>query len=99
MELGAFRTNGPSSLVRVPPHPAYTKPTLRTAMIRKHVTAMGGATAEAGAAKIYALAALPEPPLHFPLGKDAAPAMRPTIAGIAADFDKYEAWSEDLPAE
>ena len=45
---------------------------------------------------VYKLAALEDPPLHFPLGKDAVGAVRAKTSALLSDAEKYESWSEGL---
>ena len=39
---------------------------------------------------------VPNPPLHFVLGKDAIEGVRKKIAALAVDIDAYEVLSEGL---
>ena len=45
---------------------------------------------------VYRLAGLEQPPLHFPLGKDAVEITRTKTSAVLAETDKYESWSEGL---
>ena len=45
---------------------------------------------------VYKLAALDDPPLHFPLGKDAVGVVRAKTGALLADTEKYESWNEGL---
>ena len=45
-------------------------------------------------AVVYKLAALEDPPLHFPLSKDVVNAVKAKTAAIVADAEKYESWNE-----
>ncbi|EED79184.1 predicted protein [Postia placenta Mad-698-R] len=96
VEPGAFRTNGVTNMGKFPPPPAYTNPKLPTNVTRDVMQVPYGAEPDKAAEKMYRLAELPEPPLHFPLGKDAISAVRQKLAAISADFDKYESWSDDM---
>ena len=51
---------------------------------------------EKGVAKIYQLATLDNPPLHFPLGKDAFSAIRKELEVLTNEMEQYESWSADL---
>ena len=51
---------------------------------------------EKGVAKICQLATLDNPPLHFPLGKDAFGYIRKQLEVLTRDMEQYESWSEDL---
>jgi len=94
-----FHTDGISrSLVRTPSHPAYDKPTLRVAAARKwpegNPVVRGDATRRVEI--IYRIAALPEPPLHFPMGKDCVQSVKGKITRLQTEIDEYESWSRGL---
>jgi len=97
IELGAFRTNALNNAAFLPPHPAYTKPVLASAILRKWLQNpdIKGDSQRAVEA-MYRLAALPDPPLHLPLGKDAVQIARSKIAILDADTTAYESWSNGL---
>jgi len=98
VEPGGFRTEGLSSMVTIAPHPAYVKPTLHSVMVRQHLKSnqqlVGNVTK--GVEKIYKLTELADPPLHFPLGKDAIGVAKKKTARLAEETDKYSSWSEGL---
>ena len=52
--------------------------------------------AKRSAQLFYKLVSVPNPPLHFVVGKDAIEATKQKIAGLAAEIDMYETWSEGL---
>lgn len=52
--------------------------------------------AKRSAEAFYKVMCVPNPPLHFVLGKDAIEGVRKKIAALAADIDAYEALSEGL---
>lgn len=52
--------------------------------------------ARRSAEAFYKIAGLPNPPLHFVVGKDAIEGTRKKIAALVADIDTYEALSEGL---
>ncbi|KAH9938703.1 uncharacterized protein B0H18DRAFT_1134764 [Fomitopsis serialis] len=99
VEPGNFATVVLDSSVRTPPHPAYTKPTMAPAMVREFIK--GGSlatetdTAKAVAA-MYQIAQIPDPPLHFVVGKDAIPVARVKAAKLLADTDRFASWSDVL---
>ena len=79
------------------PHPAYTNPGLPCSLAR--------ATPYAGIAwknvrksveVFYKVASLPDPPLHFVVGKDAIEAIRTKLNQLQKVVETYEAWSEGL---
>jgi hypothetical protein len=47
----------------------------------------------------HTLATLPEPPIRFPLGKDAISGFRSQAKAYAEDASKYESLSDDLMLE
>ncbi|KAH9840864.1 uncharacterized protein C8Q71DRAFT_741872 [Rhodofomes roseus] len=103
IDSGGFSTKGLSNIFRVDPHPAYTKPTLASAVTRRYLateTFPPGRPTAAGAVKlVYRLAALEDPPLHFPLGKDTIGALKKNTAELLAGAEKFASWSENLPTE
>lgn len=86
-------------MVRMSPHPAYTKPTLPSVSIRNRLHGAIGADVDKAVDRVYKLAVLPEPPLHFALGQDALATMKAKLAKTAAEFDEYASWSEGLEPE
>ncbi|KAH9930129.1 NAD-P-binding protein [Fomitopsis serialis] len=101
IESGGFSTSGLRSIFRVDPHPAYTKPTLTPAIVRKYLasdTFPPGTPSAAGAVDvIYKIAALENPPLNFPLGKDAVGTAKKKTGELLANAEQFASWSEDLP--
>ncbi|OJT11891.1 hypothetical protein TRAPUB_11537 [Trametes pubescens] len=105
--LGTFRTNAiTTSIVQVPPLPAYTIPDLPSARNRKAVLAGGtdnqdpsfqvkGDTYKAALA-LYRLSELPSPPLRLMLGKESAVGARAKATSLLEDAEKYALWSEGL---
>ena len=85
---------------RIEPHPAYTKPTLGGSQIRAYLTGdtfpPGTPPVAAGVEIIYRVAALADPPLHFPLGKDAVGAAKAKIAAEQEAMEKWASWSDNL---
>ncbi|KAM5536905.1 hypothetical protein V8D89_009452 [Ganoderma adspersum] len=98
VEPGVFATNA-FSASWAPPHPAYSNPALPTSTLRSawdsYVPTVSGDPRKA-METVYRLAALEQPPLHFPLGKDAVGITRTKTSAVLADTDKYESWSEGL---
>ena len=45
---------------------------------------------------VHRLAELDDPPLHFPLGKDALEVVKKAATGRLADLEKYSSWSDSL---
>jgi len=46
---------------------------------------------------MYALAGLEEPPIHFPLGRDAIFGLKARNKNSDVEIRKYESWSDVLP--
>ncbi|KAI0773187.1 NAD-P-binding protein [Trametes elegans] len=98
--LGGFVTKAVStSMVKLPPHPAYLKPGLPSTLSRQAVLAgtpdVKGDTAKAAQA-LYRLSELQDPPMHLVLGKDAIILARKQWETFSAEIDQYEAWSDGL---
>ncbi|KAI1789972.1 NAD-P-binding protein [Ganoderma leucocontextum] len=99
IEPGWIRTEVVPKATWSPEHPAYYQnPDLPTTHIRrvgldKLVT---WKDARRSAEVFYKIACVPNPPLHFVVGKDAIEGTRKKIAALVADIDTYEAWSEGL---
>jgi len=99
IEPGWFQTEGISSnAVRLPLHPAYDKPDLLVAKVHKLLknSIPGGGDPAKAAEVIYRIAELPDPPMHFPLGKDSVQGVRKKGQEMVAEADLYGAWSEGL---
>jgi len=54
------------------------------------------AEADQAAEVIYGIAGLSEPPLYFPLGKDAVPFAKKKAAKLQADVEKFGSLSDGL---
>ena len=101
---GGYATNSNNNLVVFAAPPAYTAPHLPTAIIRKLMASgevpfqLDGDLKKA-VAKIYELASVASPPLHFPLGVNAVQNIRTHLAEVGKEVDEYESWSEGLAAK
>ncbi|KAI0773175.1 NAD-P-binding protein [Trametes elegans] len=105
--LGGFVTNAVStSMVKLPPHPAYLNSHLPSAMSRKAMLAtisghndplydVKGDTAKA-AETLYRLSELQNPPMRLIVGKDSIVLAREKWATFSAEIDQYESWSDGL---
>ena len=51
---------------------------------------------EKGVTNVCQLATLDNPPLHFPLGKDAFGYIKKQLEALTKDMEQYESWSADL---
>ena len=93
-----FATNAFSASF-APAHPAYSNPKLPVTALREawdsYVPTVSGDPRKA-METVHKLASLEQPPLHFPLGKDAVEIRRTKTSAVLADTDKYESWSEGL---
>ncbi|KAJ3491716.1 hypothetical protein NLI96_g530 [Meripilus lineatus] len=102
IEPSGFVTKGlTENLVKVPAHPAYTKPDLVVSHIRNLVNNATKTSEDADKAvrRFFDLAQLPDPPLRLVIGTDAITFSRKQLQKVAADIDKYEAWSEGLQVD
>ncbi|KAI0370711.1 NAD-P-binding protein [Pilatotrama ljubarskyi] len=111
VEPGAFKTSVfGAGMVTLPNHPAYANPALPVNHVRgafmKNAGQQGIDTAfdltpadpVKAVARIIEFSRLENPPVHFPLGKDAIAFARAKIGALTEEIDKYESWSEDLSA-
>ncbi|KAI0671250.1 NAD-P-binding protein [Trametes maxima] len=98
VEPGSFQTEGPGKIFWAPEHPAYAaNPKLPATQMRKDWDAFSPpGDAKKAAAAFYEIAALPESPLHVPLGKDSVTWMKQKATSLLAAAEKYEYLSEDL---
>ncbi|KAI0369428.1 NAD-P-binding protein [Pilatotrama ljubarskyi] len=99
IELGWFRSQCVPNAQWSTPHPAYTNPDLATNQLRAGWPESVAAGDTRKAVEVFfKIAGLPDPPLHFPVGKDALLAIRKKTAERIEVMDQYESWSEDLLA-
>ena len=104
MEPGWIRSAAASKTVWSPeePHPAYAaNPSLPTTAFRTLKDLDGSKLipwkdTRKSSEDLYNVALLPDPPLHFVLGKDAIGATRAKVSDLLGSIDKYEAWSDGL---
>ncbi|KAI0775613.1 NAD-P-binding protein [Trametes elegans] len=97
LEPGWFRSNAVGTASWSAPHPAYTNPDLPSNRIRAIWDSFKPSGDTRKAVEVfYKVAAIPEPPLHFVVGKDAIVAVRKKLAELQESLDQYESWSEDL---
>ncbi|KAH9849469.1 NAD-P-binding protein [Lenzites betulinus] len=100
IEPGGFLTSGQDKIVWTPEHPAYSNPELPSNKIRQlkdNFPLTGDSKKAAGA--FWKIAALEDPPLRVPLGKDSINLLRKKLAFYTADLEKYEYLSEDLEVD
>ncbi len=99
MEPGFFPTEL-TSLKWVPPHPAYLTSPLPSAWRAAwdSLVAPGNLVQDTKKAveAFYRVAAIPDPPLHLVLGKDAIEGTTTELAGLGNDIARYKSWSDDI---
>ncbi|KAI0350178.1 NAD-P-binding protein [Trametes cingulata] len=99
IEPGWFRSHCVSNATWSTPHPAYADPALPTNRLRAAWDKFVPAGDTRKAVKVfYEIAGLPDPPLHFPVGKDALLQIRKKNKMWEEVISTYESWSEDLLA-
>lgn len=85
---------------RIEPHPAYAKSALASRELRAYLAGdalIRQARRPSPPEFIYQLEELEDPPLHFPLGKDALGAAKARIANsqaVVVLVDKWAPWSD-----
>ncbi|KAH9843762.1 uncharacterized protein C8Q71DRAFT_12792 [Rhodofomes roseus] len=96
VEPGAFRTAGPTALVRVASLPAYeTVMAAPRKSIEVDVLSVMQDPAK-GVEILYKIAALPDPPLFLPLGKDAIALAKAKYAQMVESTAAVTSWSDEL---
>ncbi|EMD37838.1 hypothetical protein CERSUDRAFT_94830 [Gelatoporia subvermispora B] len=101
IEPGSFVTEGHSKVVVVDPLSAYAHApasVVRAKILSLAKNPSGGDPLKAVDA-FYRLASLAEPPLHFPIGKDAIELVRRKTEGLLADTNAFASWSQGLERE
>ncbi|OJT12146.1 hypothetical protein TRAPUB_11323 [Trametes pubescens] len=97
LEPGFFQTDLISHIMKwTSPHPAYLTSPLPSAMRESwsSFVAPGDTTKIADA--FYRAAAIPDPPLHFPIGKDAIANTKKMVVELGDAVARYESWSDDI---
>ncbi|KAI0073377.1 NAD(P)-binding protein [Panus rudis PR-1116 ss-1] len=97
--LGEFRTKGVSNSVKLPAHPAYTKPNIGRNQVLKvfgKPDMPDGQDPYKAAVQIYKLAYLARPPLRIPLGTGAVAFAKAKSAHFAEIVEKYGCWTDEL---
>lgn len=81
----------------MPPHHAYTDPSLNIATVRKHLpNAVVRGDTDKATRIIYRLVCRGDFPLRLPIGKDALEAARKKVNSLTAGADGYAKYSDDL---
>lgn len=88
------------NLVVLPPHPAYTDPSLGTNISRKWMTPdklhpIAGNVSKA-AALFYRLSTLEHPPFRLPLHPRVLDKAKRHIQAIQAGIEEYGSWSDEI---
>lgn len=101
IEPSRFATSIGTNTVLVPLHPAYKDPKLRGHSIRHalddpHNVPRSSDPLE-GIKLIYKLTELDNPPMHFPLGRDAVLGLRSRNRRSNAELEQYGPWSDVFP--
>ncbi|KAI0328382.1 NAD(P)-binding protein [Cubamyces sp. BRFM 1775] len=97
IEPGWFRTNMKEVAQWTQPHPAYQNPELPISRLRASWESfVCPGDAHKGAEAFYKIAALPDPPLHFPLGEDAVAQIQAKLDEFGGVLKEYRSWSEGL---
>ncbi|PCH43479.1 NAD(P)-binding protein [Wolfiporia cocos MD-104 SS10] len=100
VELGGFLTNAGRNMVRIPPHPAYVDPVTQVPSARAYFANDPEFSHPVkGVAVIYRIAAMSDPPLHFPLGGGAVKAARKKGEALIAAAAAFEPYSEGLEVD
>ncbi|KZT67195.1 NAD(P)-binding protein [Daedalea quercina L-15889] len=94
LEPGSFYTGGHGRGDFAPPHPAYKQPD-----VSKMLNGEGMSDPVKGVEAVYRMASLHNPPLHFPLGKDALATISAKAKKLLAATEEYAGWSEGLELE
>ncbi|KAM5538956.1 hypothetical protein V8D89_007377 [Ganoderma adspersum] len=98
-KFGWIRTEWAPRATWAPEHPAYSNPNLYTTYVRSvgwDTAVTTWKDAKRSAEAFYKVACIPNPPLHFVVGKDAIEGTRKKITALVADIDTYEGLSEGL---
>ncbi|CAL1698988.1 unnamed protein product [Somion occarium] len=103
VEPGYFQTSSMTKVTangaKLPPHPAYTKPTLPSAVMRawSDSAQVGvGSDPVKGMKKVFELAAMPDPPLRFPIGADVIEVFSARSKALAETVEKFGSYSNNL---
>ena len=104
VEPGAFLTEFANNAQAIPQPPAYADPSLPTSVMRQvyaHPESLPfelGDPAK-GVEKIFELSRLSNPPLQFPLGRDAIKFLSDATAEHTKIVEEYASWSDGLVLE
>jgi hypothetical protein len=86
-----------SNVAYLPPHPAYTNENLPVNLYRKlGGTIVADGNSDKAAQQFLKIVELENPPLRFPIHKDAIAAVRTKAKNLLEAADAYESWSEDV---
>ncbi|EMD37827.1 hypothetical protein CERSUDRAFT_83583 [Gelatoporia subvermispora B] len=98
IEPGIFITEGQSNMTVIEPLPVYSSSpaSIVRQMLVDLQTKPAGSDPRKAVEAFYRLTSLPDPPLHFPIGKDAIEGIRRKAEGLIRDTNTYASWSEEL---
>lgn len=97
LEPGFFQTELISHIMKwTSPHPAYLTSPMPSAMRAGWDAFMPAGDTTKLADVFYRAAAIPDPPLHFPLGRDAVANTKKMVAELGDALARYESWSDDV---
>ncbi|KAG2365227.1 NAD(P)-binding protein [Suillus spraguei] len=98
IEPGAFRTQiFKDNMQLVPQHPAYADPELLGSEMRQFMTSgLADGDTDKAVVVIEKLTHLDDPPLRFPLHRNAVRVGREKARSLTETMDKYESWSENV---
>ncbi|KAG2365232.1 NAD(P)-binding protein [Suillus spraguei] len=98
IEPGPFRTPiFKDNMQVVPQHPAYADPELPGSKFRRFVTSgLADGDTDKAVVVIEKLTHLDDPPLRFPLHRNAVASGREKAKSLTETIDKYESWSENV---
>lgn len=97
--LGSFSTRGTKeNIVQTPIHPSYDDPSLTPYQTRQFFTNDFEAPGDPikASRQLYKLAKLDNPPLFFPLGQDAPPALQAKATIYTEAAENWKSWSDDV---
>ncbi|KAI0369414.1 NAD-P-binding protein [Pilatotrama ljubarskyi] len=97
IEPGYFRTEGFEKAKLTPPHPAYTNPQLPGNQLRAVWDKFRAPGDPRKAMEVvYEIAGMPDPPLRFPIGKDAISLIEKKLEETRDVVERCKPWSEDM---
>jgi len=102
VEPGGFRTEwAGSSMVHVPPHPAYSDPSFPTMQRRAYFAIQSKPQGDPmkGALAIIKISQVSDPPVRFALGADAVHFLKREVNSVLDELNKWEELSSTTAAD